>query len=45
VLQRVGFDRVAITERFDCFHGTSKEGIARKYGVLGVNTYARKSAA
>jgi hypothetical protein len=29
-------------ERFDCFRGTSKEGVARKYGVVGVNVHARK---
>jgi hypothetical protein len=44
VLTHVGFEGVALMERFDCFRNTSMEGIARKYGVLGVNTYAGKSA-
>lgn len=39
---RVGFVDVAVVERFDCFRGTSKESIAIKYGVLGVNMLARK---
>jgi hypothetical protein len=34
--------QVAVRERFDCFRGTSKERTARKYGVVGVNVYARK---
>ena len=33
-----------ITERFDCFRGTSKENVARKFGVHGVNVFARKAA-
>jgi hypothetical protein len=44
VLTAAGFVDVAITERFDCFRGTSKEKTARKYGVLGMNIYARKPA-
>jgi hypothetical protein len=35
---------VAIVARFDSFRGTSKEKIARKYGVEGVNVIARKPA-
>jgi hypothetical protein len=31
-----------VKERFDCFRGTSKERVAKKYGVVGVNVYARK---
>ena len=38
----VGFEQVEIRERFDCFRGTTKERTARKYGVMGVNVYARK---
>jgi hypothetical protein len=34
-----------VKERFDCFRGTSKEGVTRKYGVLGVNVYAAKPSA
>jgi hypothetical protein len=32
-----------VVERFDAFRGTSKESIARKFGVDGVNflTYKR----
>jgi hypothetical protein len=33
---------VAIRERFECFRGTTKERTALKYGVIGVNVYARK---
>jgi hypothetical protein len=33
---------VRVTERFDTFRGTSKERTAQKYGVMGVNVYARK---
>jgi hypothetical protein len=35
---------VAIRERFDPFSGTSKERVARKFGVTGVNLYAAKPA-
>jgi hypothetical protein len=42
LLVHLGFDDVAVKERFDCFRGTSKERVARKYGVAGVNVYARK---
>jgi hypothetical protein len=42
VLGQVGFRGVEIRERFDAFRGTSKERIARKYGVVGVNVYAEK---
>jgi hypothetical protein len=43
VLNRAGFTGVRIAERFDCFQGTTKERTARKYGVTGVNVYARKA--
>ena len=29
-------------ERFDAFRGTSKERVARKYDVIGVNLFARR---
>jgi hypothetical protein len=29
-------------QRFDCFRQTSKEDVARKFGVRGVNVFARK---
>jgi hypothetical protein len=41
----VGFDRVAVRERFDPFQGTSKEKVARKYRVSGVDVHAAKSEA
>ena len=43
MLAGVGFSEVKITERFDCFRATSKEAVARKFGVHGVNVFARKS--
>ncbi len=42
MLGQVGFRGVEVRERFDTFRGTSKERIARKYGVMGVNVYAEK---
>ena len=39
-----GFDNVTITQRFDCFAGTTKERTARKYGVIGVNLSGVRSA-
>jgi hypothetical protein len=42
VLAAAGFVEIEIKERFDCFRGTSKERTARKYGVMGVNVFARK---
>ena len=44
LLAAIGFEEVAIREQFDCFRGTTKERTARKYGVKGVNVYARKPA-
>jgi hypothetical protein len=43
LLAAVGFSDVKITDRFDCFRGTSKENVARKFGVHGVNVFARKA--
>ena len=43
VLNRIGFHlNVELRERFDPFRGTSKEGTARKFGVMGVNVFAQK---
>ena len=42
MLGSIGFRDVEVRERFDSFRGTSKERFARKYGVMGVNVYARK---
>jgi hypothetical protein len=38
----VGFEAVEIRERFDPFLGTSKEKVARKFRVGGVNVHAAK---
>jgi hypothetical protein len=40
VFQSAGFARVAITHRYECFAGTTKERTARRYGVVGVNVSA-----
>ena len=44
-LMALGFDDVRVTARFDCFRGTTKENTARKYGVHGVNVFARQPIA
>jgi hypothetical protein len=44
VFQAAGFREVAIVRRFDCFAGTTKERMASRYGVAGVNLCATKSA-
>jgi hypothetical protein len=38
----IGFQDVVRKERFDCFQGTSKQAVAAKYGVVGLNIHARK---
>jgi hypothetical protein len=43
-LEEVGFEAVAITERFDPFAGSSKENTARRFGVEGVNVTARRKS-
>jgi hypothetical protein len=43
ILGRVGFEEARVVERFDCFRGTSKEAVARKFGVRGANVFARKA--
>lgn len=40
MLDDTGFESVRLTEYFDPFEGTSKERVARKYGVRGVNVHA-----
>ena len=42
MMQSIGFRNCEATEFFDSFAGTSKEGIARKYGVRGANFIAYK---
>jgi hypothetical protein len=41
-LGSIGLRDVAVVRRFDCFQQTSKERIARKYGVIGVTVEAIK---
>lgn len=40
IFTAAGFTGVALTHRYDCFAGTSKERTARRYGVVGVNLSA-----
>ncbi len=42
MVRRAGLVDVGVVAHFDCFRGTSKERIARKYGVQGANLIARK---
>jgi hypothetical protein len=42
LLGEVGFEGAEIRERFDPFLWTSKERVARKYGVVGVNVRGRR---
>ena len=42
-MQSVGFTSLRITEYFDPFGDTSKERVARKYGVRGVNVHALRA--
>jgi hypothetical protein len=42
LFQEVGLTEVRITQRFDCFQGTSKEDVAREFTVYGVNLFARR---
>lgn len=44
LLGSIGFVGATVVARFDCFKGTSKENIARKYGVTGVNLLAVRRA-
>ncbi len=41
-LTGAGFEDVQVTHRFDCFGGTSKEKVVRRYRVEGVNVSAVK---
>lgn len=41
-LQQAGFQNVRVCNFFNSFSGTSKEGVARKYGVQGANVIAYK---
>ncbi len=44
VLLDNGFDEAAVVQRFDSFLETTKERVARKYKVTGVNVSARRAA-
>jgi hypothetical protein len=43
-LQQTGFQGVRVCHFFNSFSGTTKEGVARKYGVQGANFIAYKAA-
>jgi hypothetical protein len=38
----MGLTAVRVVQRFDCFKGTSKENVARKFGVQGINVLAMR---
>jgi hypothetical protein len=42
-LQQAGFREVRAYQFFDSFSGTTKEKVARKFGVRGANFMARKT--
>jgi hypothetical protein len=42
IIGQVGFRDVRVTQRFDSFAGTSKENVAKKFAVRGVNIFARR---
>lgn len=42
-LQQTGFRSVRVCNLFNSFSGTTKEGVARKYGVQGANFIAYKA--
>lgn len=44
-LGSTGLEAAQVTQQFDCFRATSKEKTARKFGVHGVNIFARKPKA
>ena len=41
-LAQIGLEEVHVSAGFDCFRATSKEKTARKFGIHGVNVFARK---
>jgi hypothetical protein len=43
-LEQAGFGNARACQYFDSFSGTTKEGVARKYGVRGANFIAYKTA-
>ena len=44
VFVSAGFTNVAITQRYDCFAGTTKESTAKRYQVVGANLSAIRAA-
>ena len=44
VIHRAGFRNARACHTFDSFLGTTKEAVARKYGVRGANFMAWKAA-
>jgi hypothetical protein len=42
VIKEAGFRDAAVRQHFDTFRATSKEKVARKYGVQGANFIAYK---
>jgi hypothetical protein len=44
VIQQAGFRNARACHFFDSFSGTTKERVARKYGVRGANFTAYKAA-
>ena len=44
-LTSVGREAVQVTQHFDGFRANSKEKVAHKFGVHGMNIFARKSEA
>lgn len=42
VIEKAGFQNPAARDFFDSFNGTSKENVARKFGVKGANFIAYK---
>lgn len=45
LLVEVGLSDPRVTARFDCFRETSKEDVAREFGVRGVHMVALKERA
>ena len=44
VMHRAGFNNARACQFFDSFLGTTKEAVARKYGVRGANFIAYKAS-
>jgi len=44
LLGKVGLAGARVDQRFACFRGTSKEAVAEKFGVRGVNVFAIKES-